>query len=180
MTGAEEYIPLVDMSEEENSTRRFSGSSGADGEDEYSSSYTEDTDETTYSDMDENLNEIVDMLTFLRDGLKGMNSHVKTLKEPMMDVLLEQMTDPSHLETSPFRKATFRLSVALPTMSLDRRYPYKEIVEKLRDYIFGEGLVASDGQIRINPTLRTLFEFQESETNTTFPKLLQGLRHVLV
>ena len=180
MTAIEEYIPLIDMSEEENRTRLSSGSSGVDGEDEYSSSCTEETDETTYSEMEENLNGIVDMLTFLRDGLKGMNSHVKTLEEPMMDVLLEQMTDPNHLETSPFRKATFRLAVALPTMGLERRYPYKDIVEKLRHYIFSEELVASDGQICINPTLRTLFEFQESEVNTTFPKLLQKLRHVLV
>jgi hypothetical protein len=170
MTGIEEYVPLIDMSD-------CSGSSSGNADDEYSSSCSDDT---TYSDMEENLNGIVDMLTFLRDGLKGMNSHVKTLEEPMMEVLLEQMTDPSHLETSPFRKATFRLAVALPTLNIERRYPYKDIVEKLRQYIFNEGLVLPDGQIRINQTLRTLFEFQDSEVDTTFPKLLQKLRHVLV
>ena len=170
MTGIEEYMPLIDMSD-------CSGSSSENADDEYSTSCS---DETTYSDMEENLNGILDMLTCLRDGLKDMNSHVKTLEEPMMDVLLEQMTDPNHLETSPFRKATFRLATALPTLSIERRYPYKDIVEKLRHYIFREGLVNSDGHISLNQTLRTLFEFQESEVNTTFPKLLQKLRHVLV
>ena len=153
-------------------------SSGAD--DEYSSTCSDNTEDTTYSDMEENLSEILENLTALRNGLEGINLFVKTLEEPVMDVLLEQMTDPNHLASSSFRKATFRLAVALPTLSLDRRYPYKTIVEKMRHYIFNEGLVLPDGQIRINQTLRTLFEFQESDANTTFPTLLQRLRHVLV
>jgi len=170
MTAIEEYISLVDMSD-------GSGSCSQNADDEYSSFCSDDT---TYSDMEENLNGIVDMLTFLRDELKDMNSHVKTLEEPMMEVLLEQMTDPDYLKLSSFRKAAFRLAVVMPTMNLDQRYPYKDIVEKLRHYIFNEGLVLPDGQIRISQTLRTLFEFQDSEEYTTFPKLLQKLRHVLV
>jgi hypothetical protein len=153
-------------------------SSGAD--DEYSSTSSDITEDTTYSDMEDHLGEILETLTFLRDGLEGINAFVKSLEEPVMDVLLEQMADPSHLASSSFRTATFRLAVALPTMNLDRRYPYKDIVEKVRHYIFNEGLVNSDGNIRINQTLRTLFEFQESDVTTTFPKLLQRLRHVLV
>jgi len=149
-------------------------------DDEYSSSLSDQTDETTYSDMEESMAEIMTIMTNLYEKVDEIETHVKRLETPVVDVLLDQFTDPHYLATSSFRSATFRLARPLPTMTTDTRYPYKEIVQKLRQYILQERLVANDGIIHINEPLRTLFEFQDSEDQTTFPILLQRLRHVLV
>ena len=95
-------------------------------------------------------------------------------------LMIEQFGNVQCLESSTFRTATFRLAnqKTFPGLSSDVRYPYKDIVTIVRNYIFNEKLVNTNGTIRTNRMLRALFELQDDET--TFPILLRHLRKVLV
>jgi hypothetical protein len=95
-------------------------------------------------------------------------------------LMVDQFADTESLKSSTFRTAGFRLAKAFPGSfgSPNARYPYKDIVAVLRNYVFNEKLVNDDGTIRTNMPLRALFEIQEDIT--TFPTLLRHLRNVLV
>ena len=158
---------------ENGSTDNFADDEGS----SYTSEYTEDT---SYSEIAENVHAMVGLLNVLHDEMETMNTHLKTLETPVTHLMIEQFTDVKCLESSPFRTATFRLAnqKPFPGLSPDTRYPYKDIVAVVRNYIFNEKLVNPNGTIRTNCVLRTLFELQDDET--TFPTLLRHLRKVLV
>lgn len=156
---------------ENGSTDNFADDEGS----SYTSDYTEDT---SYSEIADNVHAMVGLLNVLHDEMETMNTHLKTLETPVTHIMIEQFTDVKCLESSPFRTSTFRLAKPFPGLPPDVRYPYKEIVAVFRNYIFNEKLVNPNGTIRTNRVLRILFELQDDET--TFPILLRHLRKVLV
>jgi hypothetical protein len=156
---------------ENGSTDNFADDEGS----SYTSEYTEDT---TYSDIADNVHAMVGILNVLHDQMESMTTQLKTLEDPVTHVMIEQFGNIQCLESSPFRTSTFRLAKPFPGLAPDARYPYKDIVAFVRNYIFNEKLVNADGTIRTNRILRTMFELEDDET--TFPTLLRNLRKVLV
>lgn len=125
------------------------------------------------------LAEMTETIESLTNHLEHIDTHMKTVEKPIIELALEQFREPNFLATSPFRQERFRVKQpGLPGMDLTKRYPYKDIVEMLRRYLFAEKLVAPNGAIRVNKPLSTLFEIPGTET--TFLKLLARLRKVLV
>jgi hypothetical protein len=125
------------------------------------------------------LEEMTETIESLTKHFNHIDDHMKTIEKPIIELALEQFRDPNFLESSPFRNETFAVKPpGLPNIDLTKRYPYKDIVQAVRNYIFAEKLVSPTGAIRVNRPLSTLFEIPEGET--TFLKLLVRLRKVLV
>jgi hypothetical protein len=124
----------------------------------------------------ENLTETLENLLTTFDHI---DTNIKMVEKPIIDLPLEQFSDLKFLAASPFRQETFTVKPpGLPNIDLTKRYPYKDIVNMLRRYVFSEKLVNPDGAIRVNRTLSLLFEIPETEIS--FLKLLVRLRKVLV
>ena len=125
------------------------------------------------------LEEMTETIESLTKHFNHIDDHMKTIEKPIIELALEQFRDPNFLESSPFRNETFAVKPpGLPNIDLTKRYPYKDIVQAVRNYIFAEKLVSPTGAIRVNRPLSILFEIPEGET--TFLKLLVRLRKVLV
>ena len=125
------------------------------------------------------LENLTETLENLMNTFDHIDTNIKVVEKPIVDLALEQFTDLKFLAASPFRQETFAVKPpGLPNMDLTKRYPYKDIVNTLRRYVFSEKLVNPDGAIRVNRSLSLLFEIPETET--TFLKLLVRLRKVLV
>jgi len=125
------------------------------------------------------LEEMTETIESLTKHFNHIDDHMKTIEKPIIELALEQFREPNFLESSPFRNETFAVKPpGLPNIDLTKRYPYKDIVKAVRNYIFAEKLVSPTGAIRVNQPLSTLFEIPEGET--TFLKLLVRLRKVLV
>ena len=125
------------------------------------------------------LEEMTETIESLTKHFNHIDDHMKTIEKPIIELALEQFRDPNFLESSPFRNETFAVKPpGLPNIDLTKRYPYKDIVQAVRNYIFAEKLVSPTGAIRVNRPLSTLFEIPEGET--TFLRLLVRLRKVLV
>ena len=125
------------------------------------------------------LEEMTETIESLTKHFNHIDDHMKTIEKPIIELALEQFREPSFLESSPFRSETFAVKPpGLPNIDLTKRYPYKDIVKAVRNYIFAEKLVTPAGAIRVNSPLSTLFEIPEGET--TFLRLLVRLRKVLV
>ena len=125
------------------------------------------------------LEEMTETIESLTKHFNHIDDHMKTIEKPIIELALEQFREPNFLESSPFRNETFAVKPpGLPNIDLTKRYPYKDIVQAVRNYIFAEKLVSPTGAIRVNQPLSTLFEIPEGET--TFLKLLVRLRKVLV
>jgi hypothetical protein len=125
------------------------------------------------------LEEMTETIESLTKHFNHIDDHMKTIEKPIIELALEQFRDPNFLESSPFRNETFAVKPpGLPNIDLTKRYPYKDIVQAVRNYIFAEKLVSPTGAISVNRPLSLLFEIPEGET--TFLKLLVRLRKVLV
>uniref|UniRef100_A0A6C0LL15 Uncharacterized protein n=1 Tax=viral metagenome TaxID=1070528 RepID=A0A6C0LL15_9ZZZZ len=125
------------------------------------------------------LEEMTETMESLTKHFNHIDDHMKTIEKPIIELALEQFRDPNFLESSPFRNETFAVKPpGLPNIDLTKRYPYKDIVQAVRNYIFAEKLVSPTGAISVNRPLSLLFEIPEGET--TFLKLLVRLRKVLV
>jgi hypothetical protein len=125
------------------------------------------------------LEEMTETIESLTKHFNHIDDHIKTIEKPIIELALEQFRDPNFLESSPFRNETFAVKPpGLPNIDLTKRYPYKDIVQAVRNYIFAEKLVSPTGAISVNRPLSLLFEIPEGET--TFLKLLVRLRKVLV
>jgi hypothetical protein len=125
------------------------------------------------------LEEMTETIESLTKHFNHIDDHMKTIEKPIIELALEQFREPNFLESSPFRNETFAVKPpGLPNIDLTKRYPYKDIVQAVRNYIFAEKLVSPTGAISVNRPLSLLFEIPEGET--TFLKLLVRLRKVLV
>ena len=125
------------------------------------------------------LEEMTETIESLTNHFNHIDDHMKTIEKPIIELALEQFRDPNFLESSTFRNESFAVKPpGLPNIDLTKRYPYKDIVQAVRNYIFAEKLVSPTGAIHVNRPLSTLFEIPEGET--TFLKLLVRLRKVLV
>ena len=130
-------------------------------------------------EMECDLEEMTETMESLHNHLNHIDAHMKTVEKPIIELALEQFREPSFLAASPFRHQTFAVKPpGLPNIDLDKRYPYKDIVQAVRNYVFAEKLVSSTGAISVNKPLSLLFEIPEGET--TFLKLLVRLRKVLI
>jgi len=125
------------------------------------------------------LEEMTETMELLNNHLTHIDAHMKTVEKPIIELALEQFRDPNFLASSPFRSQTFAVKPpGLPNIDLGKRYPYKDIVSAVRNYVFAEKLVTPEGAIRVNRPISLLFEIPEGET--TFLRLLVRLRKVLV
>jgi len=125
------------------------------------------------------LEEMTETIESLTKHFNHIDDHMKTIEKPIIELALEQFRDPNFLESSTFRNETFAVKPpGLPNIDLTKRYPYKDIVKAVRNYIFAEKLVTPEGAICVNRPLSLLFEIPEGET--TFLRLLVRLRKVLV
>jgi hypothetical protein len=125
------------------------------------------------------LEEMTETIESLTKHFNHIDDHMKTIEKPIIELALEQFRDPNFLESSPFRNETFAVKPpGLPNIDLTKRYPYKDIVKAVRNYIFAEKLVTPEGAICVNRPLSLLFEIPEGET--TFLRLLVRLRKVLI
>jgi hypothetical protein len=125
------------------------------------------------------LEEMTETIESLNSHLNHIDNHMKTIEKPIVELALEQFRDPAFLAASPFRHQTFAVKPpGLPNIDLTKRYPYKDIVSAVRNYVFAEKLVTPTGAINVNKPLSLLFEIPEGET--TFLKLLVRLRKVLI
>ena len=125
------------------------------------------------------LEEMTETIESLTKHFNHIDDHMKTIEKPIIELALEQFRDPNFLESSPFRNETFAVKPpGLPNIDLTKRYPYKDIVKAVRNYVFAEKLVTPEGAICVNRPLSLLFEIPEGET--TFLRLLVRLRKVLI
>jgi hypothetical protein len=125
------------------------------------------------------LEEMTETIESLTKHFNHIDDHMKTIEKPIIELALEQFRDPNFLESSTFRNETFAVKPpGLPNIDLTKRYPYKDIVKAVRNYIFAEKLVTPEGAICVNRPLSLLFEIPEGET--TFLRLLVRLRKVLI
>jgi hypothetical protein len=125
------------------------------------------------------LEEMTNTIENLYNTFDHIDDNMKTVEKPIIELALEQFSEPNFLASSPFRKQTFAVKPpGLPSIDLNKRYAYKDIVSAVRNYVFAEKLVTGTGAIRVNRHLSLLFEIPESET--TFLKLLVRLRKVLI
>jgi len=116
-------------------------------------------------EMECDLEEMTETIESLVNNLSHIDTHMKTIEKPIIELALEQFRDPAFLESSPFRHQTFAVKPpGLPNIDLTKRYPYKDIVSAVKNYIFAEKLVSPEGAIRVNKPLSLLFEIPETET----------------
>ena len=131
------------------------------------------------AELDGALEEMKDTLKRLYESFVGFGESLKTMDQPVSHVALDQLSDISTLEASSFRHHTFAIKPpGFASIDINKRYAYKDIVEKLREYLFQEKLVKEDGTIQLNKSLSILFDIKD--TTTTFLHLLKNLKNILV
>jgi hypothetical protein len=141
------------------------------------------TDQTSklmnFFEIECDLEEMTETIESLANHFNNIDTHMKMVEKPIIELALEQFREPNFLASSPFRNETFAVKPpGLPGMDLTKRYAYKDIVSAIRNYVFAEKLVTPAGAIRVNPPLSQLFEIPETETS--FLHLLVRLRKVLI
>jgi hypothetical protein len=169
---------LVDMSDEE-SEAESTGSAASTTDTNTTGTTNRTAKLMNLFEMECDLEEMTETMESLVNHLSHIDTHMKTVEKPIIELALEQFRDPNFLASSPFRNQTFAVKPpGLPNIDLSKRYPYKDIIQAVRNYIFAEKLVTPAGAICINRPLSLLFEIPEGET--TFLRLLVRLRKVLI
>jgi hypothetical protein len=131
------------------------------------------------AELDGALEEMKDALKVLYESFIGFGESLKTMDQPVTHVALDQLSDISTLEASSFRHHTFAVKPpGFASIDINKRYAYKDIVEKLREYLFQEKLVQDDGTIQLNKQLSLMFDIKDK--TTTFLHLLKNLKNILV
>jgi hypothetical protein len=175
----EEYLFLVDMSDAESEGESSTDSTNSTAATDVTGTTNQTSKLMNLFELECDLEEMTKTIEDLANHFNHIDDHMKTVEKPIIELALEQFRDPNFLAASPFRHQTFTVKPpGLPGIDLSKRYPYKDVVQAVRNYIFAEKLVTPTGAIRVNQPLASLFEIPEGET--TFLRLLVRLRKVLI
>lgn len=111
--------------------------------------------------------------------LEMVGDHLTKLQSPIERLCIDQLHTMEFLSSSPFRNESFCVKIpGLPGLEKGKRYPYKDICESLRKYLFRSNLVNTDGTIQTNAALKELLNV--TTDTTTFLELMENLRKIVV
>ena len=173
------YPFLVDMSDADSDGESSTDSTNSTAATDVTGTTNQTSKLMNLFELECDLEEMTKTIEYLYNTFDHIDDHIKTVEKPIVELALEQFRDPNFLASSPFRHQTFAVKPpGLPSIDLNKRYPYKDIVQAVRNYVFAEKLVTPTGAICVNKPLSILFEIPEGET--TFLRLLVRLRKVLI
>jgi len=169
---------MVDMSDAD-SEGSATTTDSSDGESVFTTATTAIEHVADVAEVEAALEQMTDTIEMLCNEIASIEEHLKTMERPVANVALEQFGEVTFLESSPFRHNTFAVKPpGFGGIDITKRYPYKEIVKNLREYLFRANLIQPDGTVKMTTPLNRLFEIQDTET--TFMNLVKHLRNVLV
>lgn len=152
----------------------------SDSEYEYSGSesgseYESGSDES-YSSIRMALEEIREKMEAFDSGVESLHSHVKTMEQPVTSVAVASFSQPSYLESAPFRKELFRIKEqARVVFSLGAVESYSSLCKKIRKHLFEHKLVDSKGTIQLSKEMKDVLETKEE--TMSFLAILSKLDH---
>ena len=135
----------------------------------------------SYSSIQADLERFSDFLTQFTKDVDTLGENLGKIQKPIENIEIEQLTQVSFLEQSPFRAQSFLLQTpAIPGIVAKRRYPFHEICSFLRNYVLQKQLVQEDGSILVNEELRNIFALEATQVTLTYFDLLLRLKTILV
>ncbi len=150
----------------------------SDSEYEYSGSESgsEYESDESYSSIRMALEEIREKMEAFDSGVESLHTHVKTMEQPVTSVAVASFSQPSYLESAPFRKELFRIKdQARVVFSLGAVESYSSICKKIRKHLFEHKLVDSKGAVQLTNEMKSLFETDEE--SMSFLAILSKLDH---
>jgi transposase len=143
------------------------------------------------SDSDESLDttEIEHIILITNEQIEEMLQTLTALEErleqfhrPLQDLHIEQMGNLDFLAAASLRNETFLFAkpqiAELAGLDPKQRHSFGFICERLRAALFSSSAVSPEGSIKLNKSLRELFEVKGKEI--TYIGLLAHLRKILV
>jgi hypothetical protein len=131
-------------------------------------SSSSDSDDEYETDIGEQYDALLSQIEHLATLIETTETALHKLQRPILSLSTQQLGDLAFLESSPFRKQAFLVRM---DPRGDRR-PFHEICAELREYLFHNAAVTSDGSITITPLLRSQLRFKPRQKTTTYSEVL--------
>ena len=144
-------------------------------------SVTSSDESDSFSSLQADFERLTETLSMFASEIDCLGENLVKIQKPIEHLEIDQLANPTFLEKSPFRLQGFLMKPpGFPGIELNRRYPFHEICELLRNYIFRMNLVKDNGSIVLNDTLSKMFVIDDISIEYTYLDLIARLKHVLV
>jgi hypothetical protein len=125
-------------------------------------SYETGTTTNTFASLRRCLASLCETLGEYDELAEGIQSHMATMEKPVTSVALAAFVQPTHLKEAPFRHERFRIrKEAQKLFDLEETASFRTLCKHVRDTLFREGCVGTDGLVRLTPDLAAFFGTEE-------------------
>ena len=137
-----------------------------------------ESDDEGIRDIETQLETLSSTIQSLLESVESFERELLAMERPIANIALAQLGDVPYLATSPFRAATFAFRPpGIPGIEQSRRYPFRELCELLRTYLYQMKLVDTNETVHLNKVLQTVFQLKED--TVPYVRLIGTLRNVL-
>jgi hypothetical protein len=115
----------------------------------------------TFSSLERSLTKLRTTLEEYDELAAGIQTHMEHMETPVTSVALASFAQPTYLKEAPFRFERFHIrEEAQRLFGLEETASFRTLCKHVRDTLFREGCVGSDGLVTLTPALSEFFGVQ--------------------